>query len=337
MSSGSTPAHRAKTSVTSRAPGRVEQQVGGAALGDRPVEEPGSRGHGEQRQHAAGAGRLAEDGDPLGVATEGGDVVTHPFQGGHLIEEPDVGGGRRVVEDHEAEGAEAVVDRDHDRVGGGRQPGAVVDAERPRAQRVGPAVDPHHHRSGPVVGGGGPDVQRQAVVALVGAAHAGHEAVEGPTDRLPGGRPVARGVALAVPGGGGGGGSPAEIAGGRGGEGHAEERRTACCRRPPDDPVRGRRSGHGTRQPQRDRGRESDDARRVGPWPSGGTGSTTSTPTAPTWNGPRSSTRRSVCGGSSAPSRAGPSPATPSGSPRWRGTRGCCSPTSGSRGCPSTC
>jgi len=61
--------------------------VGGAALGDGPMDESGGVGRGQHVADAEGACRLAADGDPVRVAAERRDVVPDPFQGGELVEE----------------------------------------------------------------------------------------------------------------------------------------------------------------------------------------------------------------------------------------------------------
>ena len=200
-SPGSTPAHRAKHSVTraarSRSSRRSVAPLCTMARWNSPVAAGMDSSDSTLPPPADSPNTVTRSGSPPKL----GDVVLHPLEGGDLVEQADVGAGARVVDDHEAEGAEAVVEGDHDRVGGGGQPGAVVHAERAGAELERAAVDPHQHRPAGVVGGGGPDVEREAVVALVVAAHARHQAVERAAGGLPRGRSRTGGVEDALPDG----------------------------------------------------------------------------------------------------------------------------------------
>ena len=145
------------------------------ALRDRGVEQPGRVGAGQQRGHDAAAGRLAEQGDPAGIAAERRDVVAHPGQCGQHVAQASVGReAPGVVEGadlEESERAEAVVHRDDHDVAEGGQRAAVIQRLARRTQDVGTAVHPHHH--GFAVAGFGarrrPDVEGQEVLALRGA------------------------------------------------------------------------------------------------------------------------------------------------------------------------
>ena len=107
----------------------VEHQLGGAALHDGPVEEALGTGRAEQREHAPGSGRLAEDRDVGGVAAEAGDVVADPFERSDLVEDAEVGGRTGVLDHEEPERADAVVDGDDHAVGARGEAGAVVGRE----------------------------------------------------------------------------------------------------------------------------------------------------------------------------------------------------------------
>src|SRR5262249_4292630 len=103
---GSTPSRAARSAVTNAAsPGAAAAGGGGcldgAALRDHLREHPGGPPGGQQRGDAHGSGRLAENGDVRGVATEGGDVALHPLQRGDLVQQPAIS--RRVREHREAD------------------------------------------------------------------------------------------------------------------------------------------------------------------------------------------------------------------------------------------
>ena len=89
---------------------------------------------------------------------------------GDLVEQPDVPGPGELVaeqlgEMEKAEGAEPVVDGHDDDVAPWHQAGAVVPGDAARAGGERAAVDPDHDRPAGVVEAGGPDVERQAVLA----------------------------------------------------------------------------------------------------------------------------------------------------------------------------
>ena len=60
------------------------------------AEQTGRPRHRQQGRDRSPACRLAEHGDPSGIATEGADVVPHPFQSGDLVQQAPVG--RRALE-----------------------------------------------------------------------------------------------------------------------------------------------------------------------------------------------------------------------------------------------
>jgi hypothetical protein len=114
--------------------------VPGAALHDRPVEEPGAV-QGQQCGHAHRAGGLAGDGDAGGVAAERGDVVLDPLQREELVEQAPVGWGAGQV--GETFHAQPVVDRHADDAVT-RERGPVIGPHRVRAGAERAAVDPDH-------------------------------------------------------------------------------------------------------------------------------------------------------------------------------------------------
>ncbi len=154
-------------------PAALVDRGGRRALGDRAGEQAGGRWHGQQCGHDTGARGLAEHGHPVGVAAEAGDVVANPPQCREHVAQGDVAvelfPERGEVD--EAERAEPVVDGDDDDVGGGGQHGTVVERLAARAEDVGPAVQPHHHRPGVARRGPRrrPDVEEQAVLVGAGA------------------------------------------------------------------------------------------------------------------------------------------------------------------------
>ena len=60
------------------------------------------------------AGRLAENGDVVGIASKLGNVVTDPRQSHQLIEEAGVAGHVLRVEEQKAQRGHAVLKRHHD-------------------------------------------------------------------------------------------------------------------------------------------------------------------------------------------------------------------------------
>ncbi len=170
-----------------------EDAFAAAALGDGGVEEGLGFGESHEGGGGFGTGGLATDGDAGGVAAEGGDVLLDPVKGLDEIAEGVVGGVGEVgaekrAEVHEAEDAEAVGDGDEDDafVGEG---GAVEDGREGLPAGVAAAVNPDEDgmRAG---GGGGPEVEVEAVFALWDVGGAG----------LHGGGGEAGGVADAGPG-----------------------------------------------------------------------------------------------------------------------------------------
>jgi hypothetical protein len=137
------------------------------------VEQALGRWHRHQRADLPPAAGLAEDRDVLWVAAEAGDVVADPLQHGHQVEQADVGRAPVFLDPQPrevqvAEGVEAVVVGDDDRVVATGQVLAVVGEEVvARAPEEPAAVHPDH--DGPVRGAvdlGGPDIDAEAVLAL---------------------------------------------------------------------------------------------------------------------------------------------------------------------------
>jgi hypothetical protein len=183
--------------------GGRQDVMGAAALGDGAAEQSLAQRARQQRADAEGAGGLAGDGNLAWVAAEAGDVVLHPLQGRDLIEQTDGAGvGERRVEGGqvgEAEGAEPVVDADHDDVAVQREAGAVVPGHRALTVAVAAAVNPYQHRPACVVGGWGAHVEAQAVL-VPAYRRVGGQAAGG---RLRGGRPESGRRAHVAPGLGG--------------------------------------------------------------------------------------------------------------------------------------
>ena len=98
---------------------------------------PSARGMDEQRADAHRTGRLAEDGDVVGIAAEGGDVVPHPLEGGDLVEQAEVG--VSVAEIEEALGADPVVDGHADDAVAG-EAAAVVQVAPDPASNIPPGI-----------------------------------------------------------------------------------------------------------------------------------------------------------------------------------------------------
>ena len=138
------------------------------------MEEPLRRGGREEQAGVHRAGRLAEDHDVAGVATERGDVAPHPAEGLHLIEQPVVPSHAALValgelgQDEEAVGTHAILDGHDDDLSPTGEPLAVVelDAERGlrgRAGHVAAAVKEDEDGPRRAVSRGRPDVEVEAV------------------------------------------------------------------------------------------------------------------------------------------------------------------------------
>lgn len=121
---------------------------------------------------------LAEQRHVVPIAAEIGDVPLHPLERPDLVAETEV---VVAVVGEEAEGAQAVVERHHDRLAGGREIGAVVqvpgarscrgDGSSSRALVERSTVNEDHHRQLHVYSraAGHPDVEIQAIFALAGS------------------------------------------------------------------------------------------------------------------------------------------------------------------------
>ena len=178
-----------------------------AALDDRAVEEALGAPREQETEDIPAARGLSEDGDIVRVATEGRDVLLHPIEGADGVEGAEVaralGGAafptaeRGVPEP--PEGPEAVVDRHHHDVVGGRQVAAVVEAGA--ADRVAATVDPEHDRESARAGDHiarlcprRVDVEVEAVLVADDALRAARLACEGAREL---GTGVSRGQGLA--------------------------------------------------------------------------------------------------------------------------------------------
>ncbi len=114
-----------------------------------------------------------KSGDAVGISAERGDVVAHPAQCGQHVSQSEIGvepatWGVEFGELEESERAEPIVDGDDDRFAAAGQHPAVVQRLARRAEDVGAAVQPHHHRL--AVAGGGlrrrPDIEGETVFTL---------------------------------------------------------------------------------------------------------------------------------------------------------------------------
>ena len=154
-------------------PTDVVNRCGRRALRDRGGEQALGGRAGEQRGDDARARRFAEEGDTVGVSAERGDVVAHPAQRREHIAQTEIRvepapGGVELGQVEESERTDPVVHGDDDRLAAGGQHSTVIERLARRADDVGPAVHPHHHRLA-VTGRGvrrRPDVQGQAVLVL---------------------------------------------------------------------------------------------------------------------------------------------------------------------------
>jgi hypothetical protein len=157
--------------------------IGRTALQDCTMEEPLRAGRAEERAHAHGARRLAEDRHVLGVAPERLDVVAHPFECGDLVAQPDVRRSHLVVgtelaKVQESECAEAVVEGDHDDVSAPRKVRPVVEGCGTGSHHESAAVNPDHDRPATVVRLRRPYVEIEAVLALSAQGRADQTAIE---------------------------------------------------------------------------------------------------------------------------------------------------------------
>jgi len=180
------------------------------------VEERLGGGDAHENVCQLGSGGFAADGDAGGVAAEGRDVVLDPIERGDEVAEGVVGaagvvGAEEGLEIEEAEDAKAIGDGDAEDALLGED-GAVVHGLEGVAAGKAAAVDPDVDGEG-AFGGRGPEVEVEAVFAVVDAGFAG----------LHGGGGETGGVALGGPGFDGDGCAEAERADGRLGEGNAAE------------------------------------------------------------------------------------------------------------------
>ncbi len=128
--------------------GRLHAEVGGkrrAALGHRSVEQTGGPRRHQLMHDGEGAGALAEQRDVIGIAAEGGDIALDPPEGQALVLEGHVAGRLGRLQAEEAEGAEAIVERDDEDVAVVGQVLGAVEELAAGAADVRAAVDPHHH------------------------------------------------------------------------------------------------------------------------------------------------------------------------------------------------
>src|SRR5260370_27983967 len=139
-----------------------------SALRDRFVEEAARGWHREQSSDAHAAGRFAEYCDVVRIAAEFCDIVANPFERCDLIEHPFDSGRRNfslghISKAHEAQRAEAIIDRDDHDIAAPGEDGAIIDWLRGRADGESPAVNPDHHGPSFTVESRRPDVQEAAI------------------------------------------------------------------------------------------------------------------------------------------------------------------------------
>ena len=143
------------------------------ALLDGLVEQSLRSRHRQQRGNFRAAAGVAEDRHVVRVPAELRDVIPHPAQPRDKIKLADIGRGRacrhEIAEIEIAEEIEPVVDRhDHDVVTIG-QPQPFRKAIGARADRQAAAMRPEHHRAlAAVVEARCPDVEDEAILALIG-------------------------------------------------------------------------------------------------------------------------------------------------------------------------
>ena len=110
------------------------------------MNQAGGPGGYQLVEHAKGPGALAKQRDILGIAAKVRNMTLDPGEGQVLILECHVASRLICLQAEEAEGAEAIVDRDDDYVPIVGQVLGAVPELAPRAADVGAAVDPHHDR-----------------------------------------------------------------------------------------------------------------------------------------------------------------------------------------------
>lgn len=136
------------------------------------MEKTLGRGHGEQRADFAASAGLAENRDVIGIAAELGDVPIHPAKGMHDVEHAYFARGSEIRaaqlrQIEEAEGVQPVINGHYNHVAAAAEIGSIFAGTRSRAVLKMSAVAPEHHGAlAPIVEGGRPDVQHQAIFAL---------------------------------------------------------------------------------------------------------------------------------------------------------------------------
>ena len=147
------------------------------------VEQALASGHRHQHAGLRAAAGLAVDQHPLAIAAEGRDILAHPGERRDDVLHADRARGREILsaefgEMQEAEGAEAVVDRDHDAVGKPRHLFAVHAHRIARSAVESAAMEHHDHRLlGIRFKAGRPDIEREIVFAHAGRIAIDHDQV----------------------------------------------------------------------------------------------------------------------------------------------------------------
>jgi hypothetical protein len=151
-----------------RAPERVAARLGALARvdverrarHDRALEQTPRARHREQARDCGRARAVPEHGDLAGVAAERVDLVAHPLEPGAQVEQPEV---RR----EEAERPEPVRERHDDQVAAAREPAPAHAGFAGRALGEAAAVHEDEYRARHAVEARRPEVEREAVLALL--------------------------------------------------------------------------------------------------------------------------------------------------------------------------
>ena len=117
---------------------------GRSTLHNRLTEQVATERRQEVHGDASGAGRLAEQGDVVGVAAEESDVGVDPLEGRYLIEHAHVARRARLVEVEKSERRDPVLERDVDDVLFGDEDLWVVNFQGRRSSNESATKDPDH-------------------------------------------------------------------------------------------------------------------------------------------------------------------------------------------------
>ena len=167
MASSGLPISRARRNARRRASAPSRESTSNDALDTmaRWNRPPRAR-HREQARDRGRARAVPEQRDLAGVAAERVDLVAHPLEPGAQVEQPEV---RR----EEAERPEPVRERHHDQIAAAREPAPAHARLAGRALGEAAAVHEDEHRPRHAVEARRPEVEREAVLALLRRALAG--------------------------------------------------------------------------------------------------------------------------------------------------------------------